>query len=56
MLILFLLKVNRLSTRKRDLKMNLRDALIAEEQENSREITLTTEIKATAIGGKAERG
>jgi hypothetical protein len=29
--------VNKLSTKKRDLKMNLKDALIAEEQESSRE-------------------
>jgi hypothetical protein len=33
----FLLKVNRLSTKKKDSKMNLKDALIAEEQENSKE-------------------
>jgi hypothetical protein len=56
MLSLFLLKVSRLSTRKRDLKTNLKDALIAEEQENSREVTLTTETKAMATGGKGERG
>jgi hypothetical protein len=33
----FLLKANKLSTKKRDSKTNLRDALIAEEQESNRE-------------------
>jgi hypothetical protein len=36
-------KANRLSTKKRDSRMNHRDALIAEEQESSRETMAVTE-------------
>lgn len=36
-------KENKLSTRKKDLQTNHRDALIAEEQKKSRKITTTTD-------------
>lgn len=60
----FLTKASRLSTRKRDLKMNRRDALIAEQLKNNREImavseaamaaavTEVAEIEAAEIDGK----
>lgn len=54
----FSLRVNRLSTRKKGSKMNHRDVLIAEEQENSREITtgtsvaIITEAKVLVTDGK----
>jgi hypothetical protein len=53
------MKANRLSTKKKDSKMNHRDAQTAEEQRNSRETTTTTEAvsvvaetEASATGGK----
>jgi hypothetical protein len=45
------MKANRLSTKKKDLKMNLRDAQIAEELKNNKEATsavAVTEAAATA--------
>jgi hypothetical protein len=53
----FSMKANRLSTKKRDLRMNLRDVLIAEEQENSRGMTTEAAVAeeasaAAATGGK----
>jgi hypothetical protein len=46
------MKANRLSTKKKDLKMNLRDAQIAEELKNNKEATsaaaAATEAAATA--------
>jgi hypothetical protein len=62
---LFFLKVNRLSTKKRDLKTNPRDARIAEKQRNSREeaamaaavsIPLEGLQETTVTGGKNGRG
>jgi hypothetical protein len=48
MLNLFLMRASRLFTKKKDLKTNRRDALIAEKQENSRETILaTTDILTT---------
>ncbi len=44
--------MNRLFTRKRVLKMNHKDVLIAEGQESNRETTIATEAEASAIGGK----
>jgi hypothetical protein len=44
---LYLMKANKLSTRKRDLITNLKDALIAEELGSNRETT-TTEAAAVA--------
>ena len=50
MLSLFLMKVNRLSTRKRGSKTNHKDVLIAEKLENKE----TTTIEAAEIDGKSE--
>lgn len=41
---LFLMKVNRHSIKRRDLKMNPRDVLLAEEKENNKEIEDRVEI------------
>jgi len=41
------MKANRLSTRKKDLKMNLRDAQIAEELKNNKEATLAAAAAVT---------
>jgi hypothetical protein len=48
--------MNKLFTRKRVLKTNHKDALIAEGQENSRETTAATEAEASATGGKKNQG
>jgi hypothetical protein len=44
-------KANRLSTKKRDSKMNHKDALTAEEQRSSRETTTEAKAEATVTGG-----
>jgi hypothetical protein len=49
-------RMNRLSTRKRALKMNHKDAQTAEEQENSKEIITTTEAEASETDGKNKEG
>jgi hypothetical protein len=51
---LFSMKANRLSTKKKDLKTNRQDALIAGKQGNSRETITTTAIQATGIPGSID--
>lgn len=50
---LFSMKANRLSTKKKDSKMNHRDVLTAEEQESSKGTTITeaAAVEASVIGG-----
>ncbi len=45
----FLMKVNKLSTKKKVLKTNLKDVLIAEQQENNKEETETTTVVEIGI-------
>lgn len=47
----FSLKVSRLSTKRKDLKMNHRDVLIVEEQESSKRMTTEAAVEASEIGG-----
>jgi hypothetical protein len=50
------MKANRLSTKKRDSRMNLRDVLIAGEQESSRGMTTEAAEEASATGGNQNKG